>query len=111
VRWRSRSVPLLWHGYGGMSTFDGPALERDLDDPRLTTQLALVYRALRGGGWWTLAELAYYSGGSEAGVSARIRDLRKWSFGGHTIAKRRRYGGTWEYQMTGGKCETTRRSG
>jgi hypothetical protein len=83
------------------SLFDGPALERDLDDPRLTTQLALVYRALRGGGWWTLAELAYYSGGSEAGVSARLRDLRKKKWGGHTVVRRRRQGGLHEYRMVG----------
>lgn len=35
---------------------------------------------------------------SEAGVSARIRDLRKAQYGGHTI-ERRKNGSLWEYKL------------
>ena len=83
------------------SLFDGPGLVPALDDERLDTQLARVYHALKNSGWWTLADLAKYSGGSEAGVSARIRDLRKPRFGGYSIARRRRTDTLWEYRMDG----------
>lgn len=70
--------------------FDGEAIEPGLDDARLGRQLAGVLAALSRGGWWTLAELTAVAGGSEAGVSARVRDLRKTRFGGHVIERRRR---------------------
>jgi hypothetical protein len=81
------------------SLFDGPDLDRDLDDPRLTSQLAVIYRLLKSGRWWKLHELAAVSGASEAGASARIRDLRKPKFGNHQIARRRISGGLYEYRM------------
>lgn len=71
-------------------------------------QLTLVYSALTVAlkPWWTLAELREYGmtfgiGISEAGVSARIRDLRKPCYGSHTI-ERRPTGrkGVFEYKMS-----------
>lgn len=44
------------------------------------------------GQYFTLSELQ-----SIAGVSARIRDLRKVRNGGHMVQRRRRSEGTWEY--------------
>ena len=70
--------------------FNGATIEPTLDDARLGRQLAGVLAALRRGGWWTLAELATVAGGSEAGCSARLRDLRKPRFGAHTVERRRR---------------------
>lgn len=62
------------------------------------TQLELVKKALSStingnAGWWTLNGLQKYLqsngvGASETGVSARVRDLRKTAFGGHTIVRR-----------------------
>lgn len=54
--------------------------------------------------WWTLPQLRdYIQRGygipiSEAGLSARIRDLRKAAYGGHTI-ERRKNGSLWEYKL------------
>jgi hypothetical protein len=78
--------------------FDGQTLD-DRDTPRLKRQLDGVLRALKTGGWWTLSRLAEEAGGSEAGVSARIRDLRKLRWGAHTIDRRRLPGGLYQYQL------------
>jgi hypothetical protein len=52
------------------------------------------------GQWRTLSQIVLHVGGSEAGVSARLRDLRKQKFGAYTVNGRRRSGGLWEYQVT-----------
>ena len=78
--------------------FDGPGIEPQ-DVQRLGTQLEAVRRIMRTGRWVTLAELAAATGGSEAGVSARLRDLRKPRFGSMRIDRRRVGGGLFEYRM------------
>lgn len=40
--------------------------------------------------WFTLREISSYTGGSEASVSARLRDLRKPKFGGWDVQRRHR---------------------
>jgi len=79
--------------------FDGETYEPKRDRVRLTGQLARVFYAMRGAEWTTLRDLADLAQGSEAGVSARLRDLRKQRFGGHTIERRRVTDGLWEYRM------------
>lgn len=74
---------------------------------RLRGQVGRVYMALISppGAWWTLAELAAHIGHvSEAGVSARLRDLRKARFGSHTIERRRvpNGNGLHEYRLVRG---------
>jgi hypothetical protein len=57
-------------------------------------------RALMGDGKRrTLSEITAVVGGSEAGVSARLRDLRKPRFGSASVRRARRAGhdGLWEY--------------
>lgn len=87
--------------------FSGYTYCRELDEVRLTSLLCKVlWHLLRSGSWWTLAQLRERCGGSEAGISARIRDLRKSRFGGFTIQRRRRPGaeksGLWEYRLAVG---------
>jgi hypothetical protein len=82
--------------------FDGETYTPRHDADRLRTLLQRVEAALRTGGWWTLAELRARCGGSEAGVSARLRDLRKERWGAHTVLRRRRgrpAAGLWEYRL------------
>ena len=78
--------------------FDGPAIETE-DVPRLSSQLLEVKSRLLDGRWWTLRDLAREIGASEAGVSARIRDLRKARFGGYEVERRRLEGGLFEYRV------------
>lgn len=79
--------------------FDGVTFDADIDGPRLTRQLDHVRNMLLAhrGEFFTLGELRAVAGGSEAGISARIRDLRKARNGGHDVQRRRRDGGLWEY--------------
>lgn len=51
------------------------------------------------GAWHTLSELADKCQGSEAGISARLRDLRKAKFGGYTVTAKRLGKGLWAYRM------------
>lgn len=54
------------------------------------------------GKWRTLSEITEIVGGSETGVSARLRDLRKKQFGEYVVHLRRKEDparGIWEYQL------------
>lgn len=81
--------------------FKGATFSPELDGPRLTTQLQRVKLCLLGGQWWTLRQLVAIAGGSEAAVSARIRDLRRPEHGGYTILRERVGGvsGLWRYKL------------
>ena len=80
--------------------FDGETYEPKLDKVRLTGQLGKVFRLMEDGKYRTLREIADSIGGSEAGVSARLRDLRKDKFGAHTIiGERSSVSGLWIYRM------------
>lgn len=77
----------------------GLTMLETIDKPRLETLLDLVSFALDDGEWWTLFGIRNFIGrGSEAGISARIRELRGM---GHKIERRRRGDpklGLWEYR-------------
>lgn len=79
--------------------FDGETYEPERDEPRLLTQLERVARCLGEGGWWSLWHLRTVSKGSEAGVSARLRDFRKERFGGFVIERKRTEGGGYLYRV------------
>ena len=80
----------------------GATYEPEHDEARLTSQLERVRQLMSDGRWRTLAHIAQLVHGSEAGVSARIRDLRKIQHGGYVI-ERQRHGdprkGIWLYRM------------
>lgn len=86
------------------AVFDGSTIEAN-DVPRLTGQLMRVHSVMIPGRWHTLGELAartfqvYGVIDSEAGISARLRDLRKPRWGSHQVHRRRREGALWEYQL------------
>lgn len=85
--------------------FDGATYEPPLDRERLTGQLRRVYELMRDARWRTLTEIREVAGGSEAACSARLRDLRKARFGGHTVERRRRgdgRAGLFEYRLASG---------
>lgn len=82
-------------------TFDGPDLT-PTDVTRISGQLGRVFEFMQRNEWVTLSQIQSYAGGSEAGCSARTRDLKKPRFGGHTVERRRVEGanGLWEYRLT-----------
>lgn len=85
--------------------FDGKTFDDRHDGARLRTKLEAVRRIMADGRWRTLPELRAIVGGSEAGLSARLRDLRKPRHGGMDVEKRRRENapaGLWEYRVRSG---------
>ena len=86
---------------GRRHLFDGDTFDRALDGKRLNRQLDRVREFMAAGGWHTIPEIAKACGGSENGVAARCRDLRKSRFGKHGVDRRRRgNGGLFEYRLT-----------
>jgi hypothetical protein len=83
-----------------MEFFDGKTFDFDKDSKRLTGHLWRVKTYMADARWHTLYELARYTGASEAGCSARLRDLRKERFGSHRIDRRRLDNGLWQYRLT-----------
>jgi len=81
--------------------FDGQTYERELDQVRLAGQMLDVFRLMKSGAWWTLRELEDASYAPQASISARLRDLRKEKFGGHTVERQRIGGrsGTYQYRL------------
>lgn len=83
----------------GQQRFDGATFDPDHDGGRLTSQLDRVRVAMTTGAWFSLDVLVSRCGGTTASISARLRDLRKPRFGGHTVERRRVAGGHWVYRL------------
>jgi hypothetical protein len=85
--------------------FDGATYDVSLDSQRLGTQLSDVRNVMCDGIWRTLDEIISAIGrGTQTGISARLRDLRKPKFGGWTVESRRRTpNGLWEYRIAKGE--------
>lgn len=83
------------------------------DTPRLSGQLEVVLEAIQGEKWWTLDELQAYVETrlsrrvTQTSVSARLRDLRKKKFGGHTVERRNEGGGLFRYRLGRGCRDAT----
>lgn len=77
--------------------FGGGTLSEDAGSvERLTRLLDRVERYMSDGRWRTLADISAYCRGTEASVSARLRDLRKMGY----VVDRRRVGpGLFEYRV------------
>ena len=80
----------------GGRDFDGATYAPDLDRERLLTQLGQVFHIMRDGKWRTLSQIrsrqetVFGRSGSEAAISARLRDYRKSKLGGHTVERQRK---------------------
>lgn len=82
--------------------FDGDTYQPELDIDRLKSQLDRVRWLMEDGEWRTLAQIQGIIGGSESGISARLRDLRKEKFGSYIVNRRHRGEpsfGLFEYQL------------
>ena len=80
--------------------FAGATYNRELDGKRLTTQFEKVKAAMLSGKWYTIRELQEIVGGSETGISARVRDLKKKHFGSYKVESERLKGGVWRYRIS-----------
>jgi hypothetical protein len=80
-------------------SFDGATFDAPRDEARLGRQLDRVLALMQDGAWRTLRQIADATGGSEAAVSARLRDLRKGKFGAYRVLRQNRGGGLWVYRV------------
>lgn len=80
--------------------FGGATYDHARDSVRLSKQWRDVWRYASDGEWYTLRGLAALTGHPEASISARLRDLRKPRFGGHTVERQYVEGGLWMYRVT-----------
>lgn len=78
---------------------DGETYDHEQDKARLSGMLGRVFEAMSDGEWWSLERLKRQCGGSEASISARIRDLRKEKFGGYQVERQRFRDGLWTYRL------------
>ena len=70
------------------------------DRKRLNKQALRVYAVMRDEQFHSLHTISERTGDPEASISARLRDLRKAKFGGHTVVRRRiPETGVWVYRL------------
>lgn len=90
--------------------FHGTTYDPQQDQARLETALGKVYTLMSDGQYRTLREIADHCGISEAGASARLRDLRKHQFQEWfptaAVNSTRLAGGLWQYQVVVGKAKS-----
>lgn len=79
--------------------FSGETYVKVRDRKRLAGLVLRVCDLMLDHQWRSLAEISGAVGGSEAGVSARLRDLRKPSFGGYTVERKYIKDGLWLYRI------------
>lgn len=83
--------------------FDGDTYDAAQDEARLESALERTVAVMRSGHWFSLERLAREVGCTEAGASARIRDLRKPRFaqkyGVKEVRSQRAEGSWWLYQV------------
>lgn len=79
-----------------------------MNEPSKDTLNSYVYQYLKERGWLTPSHLClliryrYFVMVSDSSVTARLRDLRKERYGGHSIVKRRKEGSrAYEYRLEG----------
>ena len=88
-----------------LSVTNGRTIIEDPDAPRrIPRQQSVVLRALSDGYWWTIPQLedfARFHGvpATPQGLSARIRDLRKERWGGHTVERECIGSGVFRYRL------------
>lgn len=81
------------------SAFDGYTYEAPHDYVRLRGQLERVAVLMGDGQFHTLAEIVRTTGGTEASVSARLRDFRKPKYGARLVERQRITGGLYRYRL------------
>jgi hypothetical protein len=79
--------------------FDGFTYDPYVDYARLRGQLLRVYRLMQDGEFRTLAKIADECRGSEASVSARLRDFRKPKYGSRIVDRVRIKEGLYKYRL------------
>jgi len=78
---------------------DGDTYEAMRDRKRLDKQMARIFTLMQDGIWRTKDSITMVTGDDWASAGARLRDLRKSKFGGHTVDRRSIGDGAFEYRL------------
>ena len=70
----------------------------EIDGVKLKGKMLLLFEMMKSGQWVTSEPVMRRIDCKEAAATARIRDLRKPQYGGHTVNTELR-GGVWHYQL------------
>jgi hypothetical protein len=81
------------------TAFDGRTYLPQRDYIRLKGQLGKVFALMRDAKWRTLVDIKRVVGGSEAAISARLRDLRKEKYGAHDVDREHLGDGLFMYRL------------
>lgn len=81
------------------TAFDGATYVPRRDYERLSGQLKAVFDLMKDGKFRTLSEISQTVEGSEAALSARLRDLRKEKYGGHQMISEYVSRGLYRYRV------------
>lgn len=88
--------------------FDGAAVEKKLDQERLTKGLFRVFDYMHAGHWLTITEIARGAEVPENSASAHMRSLRKARWGSHTVERMRvTESGLFKYRLVPNKDSLT----
>lgn len=85
--------------------FSGKTIDQERDADRLSKQYDYVFAVMRDGRPRTLSDIRrdvirrYELAVPLQSVSARLRDMRKDRFGGHTVERDYISNGLWQYQL------------
>lgn len=79
--------------------FDGAVYDHARDSKRLSTQYDKVFAYMSDGEFKTLGQISTATGAPEPSASALLRDMRKERFGSHTVNRRYKGNGLYEYQL------------
>ena len=69
--------------------FSGSDYDEKLDKRRLTGQILDIFTLMKDKKWRSLREISNLTGHGESSISAQLRNLRKATFGSHTVDRRR----------------------
>lgn len=81
--------------------FDGDTYKHERDGERLSGQYECIFNLMRDGRWRSLDDISVATGFrfNHASISARLRDMRKERFGGHTVERSYVNRGYYEYRL------------
>lgn len=86
--------------------FDGKTYDHQRDSSRLGEQMRAVFELMKDGKERTLLEISHGTGAPESSVSARLRDLRKQRFGGHTVHRQYIRSGLFSYRLVAAHADS-----
>jgi hypothetical protein len=79
--------------------FHGKTYDDHRDKDRLKKQSLTVFNLMVDSKWRTLRDIELLTGYPQSSISARLRDFRKTSFGGHAVNREYVSKGLFKYQL------------